>query len=363
MIAAGGSGGSPRRANTAIEPGDRVVVTGASGFIGSAVTRAVQAKGARVVALVEPGANPRNLADLDVERAVTDIRDRDAVRAACRGARYVFHLAALYRFWARDPQVFQDVNVGGTVNVLDAVRAAGCERMVYTSTVGVLGLGGTKRGQPADETCYADVRKLAGHYKQTKYAAEHEVLRAAAEGLDVSLALPTFPLGPRDLVPTPTGKLVLDFLNGRMPGYVDTAMNVCHVDDLALGHLAALEHGRSGRSYILGGENMAMREVLQVLAEAAGLPMPRLQLPRSVVLPIGVASGLIEGRLLHREPRVAPEAARMSTTKMIFNDDRARTEIGHKSRPARLAIEDSARWFADNGYVAPRRPAVLKWHR
>jgi ornithine--oxo-acid transaminase len=346
-----------------IEPGDRVVITGASGFIGSAVARAVQAKGAHVVAVVEPGADDRNLRDLDVERVVADIRDAVAVRSVCQGARYVFHLAAIYRFWARDPKVFRDVNVGGTLNVIGAVRAAGCQRMVFTSTVGVLGLGQTRLGEPADETSYADIGHLYGHYKRTKFAAEHEVLRAAAEGLDVSLALPTFPLGPGDLAPTPTGKVVLDFLNGRMPAFVDTALNVCHVDDLANGHVAALEHGRQGRSYILGGENMAMREILQALADSCGLPTVRRQVPRPVVVAAGVASSLVEGQLLRREPRVPLEAARMSTTKMIFNDDRARAEIGHKSRPARLAIEDSARWFADNGYVSPARLAAIRWHR
>ena len=259
--------------------------------------------------------------------------------------------------------MFSAVNVGGTINVLDAVRAAGCERLVFTSTVGVLGLGKASQGEPADETSYADVGHLFGHYKRTKFAAEHEVLRAAAEGLDVCLALPTFPLGPGDRTPTPTGKLVLDFLNGKMPAFVDTALNVSHVDDLALGHVAALEHGRTGRSYILGGENLSMRAILQMLAEYTGLPMPRLQVPRGLVLSAGVASSLIEGRLLRREPRVALEAARMSTTRMIFNDDRARSEIGHKSRPARLAIEDSAHWFADNGYVSASPLAAIKWQR
>jgi ornithine--oxo-acid transaminase len=346
-----------------IEPGDRVVITGGSGFIGSAVARAAVAKGAKVVVVVEAEANVSNLAGLDVERAVADIRDPVGMRSICEGARYVFHLAAIYRFWARDPRIFHEVNVGGTLNVIDAVRAAGCQRMVYTSTVGVLGLGRTRKGEPADETSYADVAHLFGHYKRTKFAAEHEVLRAAAEGLDVSLALPTFPLGPGDRAPTPTGKVVLDFLNGKMPAFVDTAMNVCHVDDLALGHIAALEHGRKGRSYILGGENLSMRQIFQVLADCSGLPMPRIEVPRSVVVPAGVASALIEGRLLRREPRVPLEAARMSTTRMIFNDDRARAEIGHKSRPARLAIEDSARWFADNGYVSPRRLAAIRWQK
>jgi ornithine--oxo-acid transaminase len=346
-----------------IDPGDRVVVTGASGFIGSAVVRAALAKGAHVVAVVEPGANATNLDGLDVERVSADVRDATAMRSICTGARYVFHLAAIYRFWARDPKVFSDVNVGGTINVMEAVRAAGCQRMVYTSTVGVIGLGRTNSGRPADETSYADVAHMFGHYKQTKFAAEHEVLRAAAEGLDVSLALPTFPLGPGDRAPTPTGKLVLDFLNGRMPAYVDTGLNVCHVDDLAIGHVAALEHGRQGRSYILGGENMTMREIFRALADCSGLPMPRLQIPRAIVIPAAMASAVVEGKLLHREPHVPLEGARMSTTRMIFNDDRARAEIGHKSRPARLAIEDSARWFADNGYVTPRRLAAIRWQK
>jgi dihydroflavonol-4-reductase len=344
-----------------IEPGDRVVITGASGFIGSAVARAVHARGAAVVALVKPGADARNLAGLDAEPAVADIRDLTAVRAACKGARFVFHLAAIYRFWARDPRVVYDVNVGGTRNVLDAARGAGCERLVFTSSAGVLGLDGTKQGKPADETSQTDISHLFGHYKRSKFLAEHEVLTAAAEGLDARLVLPTFPLGPGDLRPTPTGKLVLDFVNGKMPGFVDTAMNVTHVDDLALGHLAALERGGRGRRYVLGGENMSMRAILQTLADCTGLPMPRLEFPRGLALAAGAASDLIEGRLLRREPRVPLEAARMSATMMIFSDKRARTEIGYTSRPAREAIEESARWFADNSYVGARRCAAIRW--
>ena len=251
-----------------IEPGNRVVVTGATGFIGSAVARALRARGAEVVALVAPGVDDRNLDGTGAERVVADIRDAGAVRAVCQDARFVFHLAAVYRFWARDPRIFYDVNVGGTLNVLDAVRAVGCERLVYTSTVGVLGLDAAKHGLPADETCYADLSHLFGHYKRSKFVAEHEVLRAAAQGLDVCLVLPTFPLGPRDVAPTPTGKVVLDFLNGRLPAFTDTALNVTHVDDLALGHLAALERGRSGRSYIVGGENLSMRALPPPLSRA-----------------------------------------------------------------------------------------------
>ena len=344
-----------------VEPGDRVVITGAAGFIGSAVARAVQARGATIVALVEPGASDSNLDGIDADRAVADIRDSAAVRSACAGARFVFHLAALYRFWARDPRAFYDINVGGTLNVLAAARAAGCERLVFTSTVGVLGLGGKRAGEAADESCYADIAQLYGSYKRSKYAAEHEVLRACAEGLDLSIVLPTFPLGPGDTGPTPTGRVALDFLNGKMPAFADTAMNVAHVDDLALGHVAALERGGTGRSYILGGENLSMRAILQTLADCTGLPMPRLQASSRLVLTAGVASTLIEGRLLRREPRVPLEGARMSTAKMIFSDGRARAELGYASRPAREAIRESARWFADHGYVNARRRAAISW--
>ena len=352
---------APVTAAARVQRGDRVVITGASGFIGSAVVRAAQARGAAVVAVVEPAADDRNLKGTDTERALLDIRDLDAVRAACQGARFVIHLAAVYRFWARDPKIFYEVNVGGTLNVLDAAAAAGCERLVFTSTVGVLGLGKTRHGQPADETSRTDISHLFGHYKRSKFVAEHEVLRAGAGGLDVCLVLPTFPLGPRDRRPTPTGKLVLDFLNGKMPGFVDTAMNVTHVDDLARGHLAALERGRRGQSYILGGDNLSMRQILQILADYAGLPMPRLEIPRGLALSAGVASDLIEGRLLRREPRVPLEAARMSATRMIFSDERARRELGYVSRPAREAIEESARWFADHGYLAAGRRAAISW--
>jgi dihydroflavonol-4-reductase len=348
--------------------GDRVVITGAAGFIGSAVARAVLARGAEVVALVEPGGDERNLDELAaggngamIERRTVDLRDASAVRDACAGARYVFHLAAIYAFWARDPKLFAAVNVGGTLNVLDAVGRAGCERMVYTSTVGVLGVEGSAGGRASDETSYADIAHLFGSYKRTKYVAEHEVLRAAAQGLPVSIVLPTFPLGPGDRRPTPTGKLILDFLNGRMPAFVDTAMNVVHVDDLAAGHVAALERGANGRSYILGGENRSMHSILGVLASCTGLPAPTRQVPKAIALAAGVASQLVEGRLLRREPNVSIEAARMSTTHMIFDDTRARTEIGYRSRPAEDAIEDSARWFVDNGYVNVKRRAKITW--
>jgi dihydroflavonol-4-reductase len=348
---------------TLIERGSRVVITGAAGFIGSAVARAVQARGAQIAAVVQPGADERGLRGIAAERVVADIRDHAAVRAACQGAQLVFHLAAIYRFWARDPQLLYDVNVGGTVNVLDAVAAAGCQRLVLTSTAGVLALRQTRRGRPADEGARAGARDIAGRYKRSKLAAEQEALKAAAGGLDVCIVLPTFPLGPGDWRPTPTGKVVPDFLNGKMPAFTATAMNVTHVDDLALGHIAAAERGISGRSYLLGGENMSLRDILQTLAVYSGLPMPRYQIPHGLALAAGAASELLEGRLLRREPRVPLEAARMSATRMIFSDQRARAEIGYASRPAREAIGESARWFTSNGYVSASRRAAISWQR
>ena len=232
---------------------------------------------------------------------------------------------------------------------------------MFTSTIGVLSAVKSRDGSPSDETRYPDLAQLRGSYKGSKFVAEHEVLRACAQGLDACLVLPTFPLGPGDTGPTPTGRVVLDYLNGKMPAFTDTAMNVVHVDDLASGHVAALECGGRGRSYILGGENLSMLAILQALADCTGLPMPRLQIPLSLVLAAGAASTLVQGRLLRQEPRVPFEAARMSAAKMIFSDERARTEIGYTSRPAREAITESARWFADNGYVAARRRAGIKW--
>lgn len=346
-----------------LERGDRVLVTGASGFIGSAVTRALLAKKQQVVAMVEPRTDTRNLEGLDVERIECDVRDPVEVPKAIGGCRAVFHVAAMYRFWAPDPSSFYDVNVNGTRNVMDAAAAAGTERVVYTSTVGTLGLDNASTTNAVDETSFPDVGHLFGSYKRSKYVAEHEVFRAAAQGLPVSVVLPTFPLGPNDRGPTPTGRLILDFLNGRVPGYVDTVLNVVHVDDVAAGHLLALERGANGRSYILGGENFTLHHLLNQLALLTGLKPPAIRVPRSVSLAVAATSELLEGRLLRRHPSIPLEAARMSTTQMAFDDSRARKELGYEPRAAMEAIEDSARWFVSNDYVRAGRRSKINWQR
>jgi dihydroflavonol-4-reductase len=338
---------------------DRVLVTGASGFIGSAVTRALVSRGVQVVALLEPGGDHANLAGYDIERLEVDLRDADGVAGAVKGCRAIFHVAALYRFWARHPGQFYDVNVGGSRHVMDAAKEAGTERLVYTSTVGTLGLESGRGGRPSDERSYAEVSHLFGSYKQSKYVAEHEVLRAAAEGLPISIVLPTFPVGPGDRAPTPTGQLVLDYLNGRIPGYVDTVLNVAHVDDLAAGQILALERGAVGRSYILGGENYTLKKLLDTLAAATGLPRARIPVPRALALGVARVSELVEGTLLHRHPSVPLEAARMSTTRMSFDDSRARRELGYSPRAASEALAASARWFVDQGLVVPARRAKI----
>ena len=355
-MSAGGEEGAPG----VLSAGSVVAVTGAAGFIGSAIVRALLERGVGVVALVEPHGSEENLDGLDVTVRSVDIRDRGAVREAVEGTAAVFHTAALFQFWARDKDVFYDVNVGGTRNVIAAAVAAGCRRVVYTSTVATVGLH-PGAGRPANELVHARIDHLYGSYKQSKYVAEHEVLRAAAEGAPISLVHPTFPLGPRDIRPTPTGKVLLDFLNGRMPGYVDTAMNVAHVEDLALGHLLVMERGAQGRSYIIGGENLSMRELLSAAAECTGLAPPLRRWPRALGLGAGLVSEAVEGRLLRRPPRVPLEAARMSLTHMIFDDSRAREELGYTSRPATEAIADSSRWFVEHGYVRPERVRQITW--
>ena len=344
-----------------LEPGERVVVTGAAGFIGSAVTRELLGRGIPVVALVQPEGDARNLDGLDVEQVIVDLRDADGVAKAVDGARTVFHLAALYRFWAADPQSFYDVNVIGTRNLLEAAGDAGVGRIVYTSTVGTLGLRGATAGAPVDETSYAQVDHLFGLYKQSKYVAEHEVLRAAAQGLPVVLVQPTTPVGPGDRGPTPTGRTVLEFLNGRFPAFVDTTLNIVDVDDVAHGHLLAAERGSIGRSYILGGENLSLQQILASLADTTGLSAPTRRVPSSLAVLAATVSDVIEGRLLHREPTIPLEAARMSTTQMSFDDSRARRELGYESRPAAAALARAARWFADAGYVRPDRLPRFRW--
>ena len=345
-----------------LQPTDRVVVTGAAGFIGSAVTRALLKRNVHVVAVLEPGAPSGNLAGLDVEFVTADITSTNSLKGVFDSADYCFHLAAKFGFWPRDSASFYAVNVDGSRNVVSAAVDAGVKRLCYTSSVATLGLWRTKAGVPSTETDYAEISHLYGNYKQTKYVAEHEVLRLAAQGAPVVLVQPTMPHGPFDHRPTPSGQVVLDYLRGKMWGSVNTAMNVAHVDDLAEGHLLALERGRQGASYICGGENLSMKELLAVLADVTGLAASDRSFPAFLPMAAGHVSEFVEGTLLRRQPRVPLEAAQMATTFMTFNDTRARDELGYLSRPAALALYDSANWFVENGYVSDDKVRKICWN-
>jgi dihydroflavonol-4-reductase len=345
-----------------LQPGDRVVVTGAAGFIGSAITRALAARGAHVVAVVEPGtesAASEVLGPIASEVAVADIAAPGAMDPIVVGARYCFHVAALYSFWPRDPAPYYRTNVEGSTNVVRAAWRAGVERICYTSSVATIGLQATQRGECATEADYAYVEHLFGNYKRSKYVAEHEVLRLGAQGAPVVLAHPTFPVGPGDRRPTPTGKLVVDFLNGRFPAYVDTTLNVVHVDDLAAGHLLTLERGGAGQSYVLGGENVSMQSLLGELASISGLAAPTHRVPTAVTLLAAHASDAVEARLLRREPHVPLEGARMSATHMRFDDAKARRELGYTTRPTSEALADAIKFFCASGYVSDKRMAMM----
>jgi dihydroflavonol-4-reductase len=348
---------------TELNAGDVVVVTGAAGFIGSAITRALVARGAVVRAVVEPGTavdGALALADVDHELVEADISVPATLDGLFDGARFCFHVAARYAFWPKDPELYYLANVEGSRNVVGAAWRAGLERVCYTSTVATIGLQHTATGSPATEDDYAHVEHLFGNYKRSKYVAEHEVLRLAAQGAPVVLTQPTFPVGPGDRRPTPTGKLVMDFLNGKIPGYVDTTFNVVHVDDLAEGHVRCLERGRQGTSYVLGGENLSMREFVETLAAVTGLRAPTIRVPAVVALGAAWVSDAVEAGVLRREPHVPLEGARMSATQMRYDDSRARRELGYASRPASDSLRAAAQFFVANGYISDGRAARLR---
>jgi dihydroflavonol-4-reductase len=327
---------------------DLNLVTGATGFVGSAVARALLARGRRVRVLARPNSDRRNLAGLAVEIAEGAMEDPCSLARAVAGCRYVYHVAADYRIWVPDPAPMFRANVDGTRDLLTAALEAGAERVVYTSSVATLGL---VPGGSATEETPSSVDDMIGPYKRSKFAAE-EVARGLARerGLPVVIVNPSTPVGPGDIKPTPTGRLIVEAARGQMPAFVDTGLNIVHVDDVAEGHLAAAENGRIGERYILGGENMALAEILAEVAQAVGRRPPRLRVPHSVLFPVAVGAELA-ARITGRDPFVTLDGVRMSRKKMYFSSEKASRELGYRSRPAREAIADAVGWFRDNGYL------------
>jgi dihydroflavonol-4-reductase len=329
-------------------PPDLSLVTGATGFVGSAVARALLARGHRVRVLARPNSDRRNLAGLTVEIAEGAMEDLPSLARAVAGCRYVYHVAADYRIWVPDPAPMFRANVDGTRDLLTAALEAGAERVVYTSSVATLGL---VPGGSADEETQNSVDDMIGPYKRSKFMAE-EVARGFARerGLPVVIVNPSTPVGPGDIKPTPTGRLIVEAARGQMPAFVDTGLNIVHVDDVAEGHLAAAEKGRIGERYILGGENMALAEILAEVAQAVGRRPPWLRVPHGVLFPVAIGAELA-ARVTGRDPFVTLDGVRMSRKKMYFTSEKASQELGYAPRPAREAIADAVTWFEANGYL------------
>lgn len=333
----------------------RALVTGATGFVGSAVLRRLLARGLDARVLTRPGSDRRNLAGLEVEIAPGDLDDPDSLSAALQGCSLLFHVAADYRLWVPEPESIYRVNVEGTRELMLRAADAGVERIVYTSSVATLGLRAD--GGPADEQTPVALADMIGHYKRSKFLAEREVEGLVRErGLPIVTVNPSTPIGPRDLKPTPTGRMIVEAAEGRMPAFVDTGLNVAHVDDVAEGHLLALDRGRVGERYILGGEDMTLAAILAAIAEKVGRQPPRLHLPHGLVLPL---AHLAEGwaRLRGRgEPFVTVDGLKMARKWMFFTSAKAEAELGYRSRPAREALDDAVDWFAAEGYLKRARP-------
>jgi dihydroflavonol-4-reductase len=321
------------------------LITGATGFVGSAVARAAASAGHELRLLVRPGGDRRNLAGLAAELLEGDLTDSASLARSVAGCRYLFHVAADYRLWVPDPDTMMAANVAGTRALFLAAQAAGVERIVYCSSVAALGLTGTDA--PADETTPVHADKIVGVYKQSKYQAEQAVLALVREAaLPAVIVNPSTPVGPRDVKPTPTGKMIRDAAAGRMPAYVDTGLNIVHVDDVAGGHMLALEKGRVGERYILGGEDFSLGDLFAEIAAVAGLRPPSVRLPIGPLMPVALVCEFLAR--FGVEPVVTRETLAMARKKMFFSSAKARAELGYAPRPARQAIEDAVAWFRAN---------------
>lgn len=327
----------------------QVLVTGASGFVGSAVARKLVEAGFSVRALVRPTSPRFHLGRLDLQFAIGDFRHPESVRQAMTGVRYVFHVAADYRLWARDRNEIYVNNVVGTRTIMDEALRAGVERVVYTSSVATLAL--QVGGAPSDETKPLDEHKAIGVYKRSKVAAERLVEKMVAEqGLPAVIVNPSTPIGPCDVKPTPTGRVIVEAARGRMPGFVDTGLNLVHVDDVADGHLAALARGKIGERYILGGHDVRLSDMLADIARMTGRRPPRLRVPRRAIFPLAFGAETI-ARFTGREPFVTMDALRMAKYHMFFNPAKAERELGIKARPHTDALQDAIDWFREAGYL------------
>ena len=324
-------------------------VTGATGFLGSHVARVLADNGADMRLLVRSSSNLRNIEGLRADRALGDLRDPASLEKAMAGCDVVFHVAADYRLWVRDPNEMYRSNVEGTRAILEAARKNRVRRVVYTSSVATIGF--TRNGYPANEDSPVSLADMIGHYKRSKFMAEQLALEAGRSGLEVVVVNPTTPVGDQDVKPTPTGRIVVDFLKRKFPAYVETGLNLVDVRECARGHVTALEKGKSGERYILGGENLTLKQILDKLAKITGLPSPRLKLPYIFAYAAGIADEIVTGRLRGREPRATIDTVRMGAKKMFASSDKAERDLGWKIVPVESALRRAVDWFRVNGYA------------
>ncbi|WP_455379622.1 hopanoid-associated sugar epimerase [Petrachloros mirabilis] len=326
----------------------KALVTGATGFIGGAVARALVHAGIDVRVLTRSKSDLKNLEGMKVERVAGDLRDPASLRHALAGCRQLYHVAAHYALWARDTSIFYDINVTGTKNLLEAARASNIERTVYCSTIGAIGLP-PGEGLGTEETPVS-LDQMTGHYKRSKYLAEQVVLKLAREGLPVVIVNPSAPVGAGDVKPTPTGQVVVDFMKGRMPAYIETGMNIVDVDDVATGHLLAMEKGRQGERYILGCKNLMLHEVFEILSKLTGVATPTIKLPRLAILPFAYINHWLAS-FTGQPPRIPLEGVKMAKYKMHYDCSKAIKELGLPQTPPDVALEKAVRWFRDHGYA------------
>lgn len=324
-------------------------VTGATGFLGSHVARCLAVQGAELRLLVRATSRTENIAYLQADRVVGDLRDAESLRRGMTGCEVVFHVAADYRLWARDSNELYQSNVEGTRNILQAARDSGVRRVVYTSSVASMGFG--NNGAITDESTPVSLDNMIGDYKRSKFMAERLVLESAASGQDVVVVNPTTPIGERDIKPTPTGRIIVDFLKRKFPAYVDTGLNLVDVRDCAEGHLLAMEKAVPGERYILGGQNLTLKQILDKLAAITGLPSPSIRLPYAVAYATGVVDTLVTGKLRGQEPRVTLDSVRMGRKKMFVTSAKAERELGWNPGPVDAALQRAVEWFRANGYA------------
>ena len=337
---------------------DTCFLTGGTGFVGANLARLLVDKGFRVRALARRGSNRKNLEGLSLEIIEGDLSDEAALKAGCAGARYAFHCAADYRLWVKNPQDMYESNVKGTIRVIESAARAGCEKIVHCSSVAAIKPRQDRR--PADETSeYASEAEIVSHYKKSKYLAEKEALKLAQNGAPVVVVNPAAPIGAYDIKPTPTGKIVVDFLNGRIPSYIETGLNIVFARDAALGHLLAAEKGRVGQRYILGGENITFRAMLEVLADLSGLSAPRFKTPYSLAYAFAALDSA-RARLTGGEPLAPLDAVKMAKYYMWFDSSKAEKEWGYQPVSAREALKSAVNWFMENGYVSKKAEERMK---